>query len=237
MEASRPISSWCRWLGDPVAGVARTNPGGRGGALLIASSVSITVTGIITANGGAGLGAAAPTSGGGAGGSVRLVAPTIAGNGSITAAGGVDGNSSQCGQGTNGIIRLEFFQSTFTGSLGGTSYVATPVNLFLPASTAQPSIMVTSIGGVAVPASPTGSFTVPDVALNSTSPLAVNIQGTNIPAGTTPTLYFSTENFPSQQIVATPLAATSTAGITTATATVTLNPGWSLGYIIANWTQ
>jgi hypothetical protein len=212
--------------------------GAGGGALLIASSVSITVTGTITANGGAGLSVFFPASAGGAGGGVRLVAPTIAGTGSITAAGGLHGDSAGgCGQATNGIIRLEFFQSTFTGPIVGTLYIATPVNLFLPTSTSQPYIMVTSIGGVPVPPNPTGNFIVPDVVLNSTSPLAVNIQGTNIPAGTTTTLYFSTENFPAQQITSTPLAATATPGITTATATVTLNPGWSLGYIIASWTQ
>jgi hypothetical protein len=222
--------------GSGGGGGSSTSGGAGGGALLIASSVSITVTGTITAHGGVGLQGPNTASGGGAGGSIRLVAPTIAGNGSITAAGGSSGNNS-CGQGTNGTVRLEFFQNTFTGSVTGSEYFATPVNLFLPASTAQPLIMVTSIGGVAVPPNPTGAFTVPDVALNSSAPLAVNIQGTNIPAGTAATLYFSTENFPSQQVTSTPLAATSTPGVTTATATVTLNPGWSLGYVIATWSQ
>ena len=220
--------------GSGGGGGVDASGGAGGGALLIASSVSITVTGTITAAGGGGLNAAGgPTSGGGAGGGVRLVAPTVAGNGTITAAGG---SASESCPGASGIVRLEFFQSTLAGPVLGNEYLATPVNLFLPTSTGQPSIIVTSIGGVAVPPSPTGSFTVPNVTLNSTSPLTVNIQATNIPAGTTPTVYFSTENFPCK-ITATPLAATSTPGVTTATATVTLNPGWSLGYIIANWTQ
>lgn len=132
-----------------------------------------------TANGGTGILVSSNTSGSGAGGAIRLVAPT----------------------------------------------------------TSQPSIMVTSIGGVPVTASPTGSFTVPDVTLKSTSPLTVNIQGTNVQVGTTATVYFTTENFPSQKITSTPLTATNTPGITTATASVTLNPGWSLGYITATWAQ
>jgi hypothetical protein len=90
---------------------------------------------------------------------------------------------------------------------------------------------------VAVPANPTGSFTVPDVVLNSSAALTVNIQATNIPAGTTATIYFSTENFPDQKITSSPLTATSTTGVTTATATVTLSPGYSKGYVIASWVQ
>lgn len=203
--------------------------GAGGGALLIASSVSITVTGTITANGGSG----ADSSGGGAGGGIRLVAPTIAGNGSITAAGG--GGGFGCNPGASGIVRLESFQYNFTGTTGGTVYTATPVNLFLPAANAQPSIMVTSIGGVTVKPNPTGTFTVPDVALNSSAPLTVNIKASNVPLGTIPTVYFLTENFPNQAIVATALAGTLASS--TATATVTLNPGYSIGYVTANWTQ
>jgi len=170
---------------------------------------------------------------------VRLVAPTIAGTGTITAAGG----TTPCvygGAASSGIVRLESFQDTFitTGTIPNTSYyLATPVNLFVPAATAQPSITVTSIGGIPVPPNPTGSFTVPDVTLNSSSPLTVNIQATNVPAGTTATLYFSTENFPDQTIVSSQLATTSTPGTTTASATVTLNPGYSKGYVVATWTQ
>jgi len=211
--------------------------GAGGGALLIASSASITVTGTITANGGSGV----YLSGGGAGGGIRLVAPVIAGNGTITAAGGSAGFSTGCAggvsdRGASGVVRLEFFQSTFTGTTGGNVYNATPVSLFIPAATAQPSIMVTSIGGVAVAANPTGSFIVPDVAVNSSSPLTVNIQASNIPPGTIPTVYFSTQNFPDQTITANAGLTGSLASSKT-TATVTLNPGYSIGYVVATWTQ
>ncbi len=116
----------------------------------------------MTAAGGAGYitGIGYPYPGPGAGGGIRLVAPTIAGNGTITSAAG----ATECGGNTSGIVRLETYNYSFTGTTGGTLYLATPFNLFIPAATAQPSIMVTSIGGIAVPASPTGSFTVPDVA-------------------------------------------------------------------------
>ena len=214
------------------------NGGAGGGALLIASSVSITVTGTITAAGGSGIQTNGGNgSGAGAGGGIRLVAPSIAGNGTITAAGGVAGYSvSSCNNtGANGIVRLESFTFTFTGTTGGNVYTASPVNLFLPAANTQPLITVVSIGGINVPANPTGTFTVPDVLLNSTSPLTVSIHATNIPPGTIPTLYFATQNFPDQTIVAPALAGTLAAS--TATATVTLNPGYSIGLVTATWVQ
>jgi len=115
------------------------------------------------------------------------VSPAIAGTGTITAAGGAGSGGGNgyggCG-GASGTIRLESFQNTFSGSTTGNLYRATPVNTFIPNSTAQPSLIVTSIGGVSVPASPTGSFVVPDAVVNSSSPLTVNIQASNIPLGT-----------------------------------------------------
>jgi len=65
--------------------------------------------------------------------------------------------------------------------------------------------------------------------------VTVNIQASNIPLGTIPTVYFSTLNEPDQAITATALAGTTLAS-STATATVTLKPGYSIGYVVANWT-
>jgi hypothetical protein len=215
------------------------NGGAGGGALLIASSVSITVNGTITAAGGSGTSTNGGNgSGGGAGGGIRLVAPIIAGagTGTITAAGGNPGYNNGCNNaGANGIVRLESFQYTFNGTTGGNLYTASPVALYLPVANTQPLITVTSIGGIAVPSSPSGTFTVPDVLLNSTSPLTVNIHATNVPPGTIPTLYFSTQNFPDQTIV--PAALGGTLASSTTTATVTLNPGYSIGFVTASWVQ
>jgi hypothetical protein len=215
--------------GSGGAGYGGGSGGAGGGALLIASSVSITVTGTLTANGGGGTAGSA----GGAGGGIRLIAPTVAGTGAITAAGGGGGNYG-CNGGASGIVRLESFQYTFTGTTGGTFYFATPVNLFLPSATAQPSITVATINGTKVPTSPTGSFTIPDVLLNSSSPLSVVILASNIPLGTVPTLYFLTENFSDQTITASAGLAGTLVSSTT-TATVTLNPGYSIGYVTATW--
>ena len=216
---------------------AGANGGAGGGALLIASSVSITVNGTVTAAGGNG-NYSGSASGGGGGGGIRLVAPLIAGYGTITAAGGSGGwEQTNCtNDGASGTVRLESYQFTFNGNTGGNRYTASPVALLLPVANTQPLITVTTINGITVPTSPTGSFTVPDVVLNSTSPLTVAIHAVNVPTGTTPTLYFSTQNFPDQTIVANgPLTGTQASSNTTAT--VTLSPGYSVGFVTATWVQ
>jgi hypothetical protein len=216
--------------GSGGGGGAGLGGGAGGGALLIASSMSITITGVINASGGNGLG-------GGSGGAIRLVAPVISGSPSLNVqagnpeAGCTGGGSTAS---TPGIIRLEAFQDTLgTGGVAGPLYEASPYGLFLP--TAVPSIQVTSIGGVAVSTSPTGSFTVPDVTVNSSSPLAVQIQAQNIPLGTTVTLVFISENGPDQTIISAGLAGT--VASSTATASVTLPTGYSRGFAKATWTQ
>jgi hypothetical protein len=162
------------------------------------------------------------------------VAPLIAGVGTITAAGGAAYYCTNTG--AKGTVRLEAYNYTFSGTTAGNVYTASPVALFLPAANTQPSITVTSIGGITVPTNPSGTFTVPDVLLNSTAPLTVNIHAVNVPPGTIPTLYFSTQNFPDQTIV--PSAGLSgTLASSTTTTTVTLSPGYSIGFVTATWVQ
>jgi hypothetical protein len=50
-------------------------------------------------------------------------------------------------------------------------------------------------------------------------------------------LVLFTESYPNQAIVSSPLATTNIPGVTTATAGVTLNPGFSKGFVTASWTQ
>jgi hypothetical protein len=54
----------------------------------------------------------------------------------------------------------------------------------------MPSLAVTSIGGIDVPAIPKGAFGSPDVTLpfNTKNPVTIVVTGTNIPVGTTVTL-------------------------------------------------
>lgn len=151
--------------------------GGGGGAILIASSTTITVTGTITAKGGDGYNAA----GGGSGGAIRLIANTISGNGTISATGGSISNLWKGGQGR---IRLE---ATINNRTAGTDPVYTygqPGTVFVAN---VPSLSITSIAAVNVPASPTGSYAQPDILLPSTTvnPIAVTLSAANIPVSTT----------------------------------------------------
>ncbi len=192
--------------------------GGGGGAILIASSTSITIRGAIPATGGQGGGGGA-----GAGGAIRLVANSIA----ITV------GSLQVGSnfGTSpGVIRIETFQYT-----GPTLVpVVSPSGLFLPAGP-NPSIRIASIAGIPIPANPTGSFTVPDAAINTSSAVPVVIEARNIPAGTIVKLRLFSEQGPDQILDTSPLAGTS--AISTGTASAVFPSGYSRGFVRATWTQ
>ena len=165
--------------------------GGGGGAVLIASSGTITLTGTVLASGANG----SPPNGGldggagGSGGAVRLVATTIAGSGgTIDARGG--GGSPVCdGAGGFGRIRVEGFTNTAAVTFNGVppSITTQPAVVALPNT---PTLRITSVAGVNAPATPLGSFTVPDITLpaGTTSPVAVTITGANIPVGTTVTV-------------------------------------------------
>lgn len=87
--------------GQDGAGAALGAKGGRGGpaggAVYVASKVSITVNGLIAANGAGGMGGGAQSGGGGggSGGMIVLEAPTIARNGTLVANGGGGGEGGQ----------------------------------------------------------------------------------------------------------------------------------------------
>ena len=203
--------------------------GGGGGAILIASSVSITVNGTISANGGS-----APSSGGGggSGGAIRLVAPLIQGSGHLSAVGGTSGCGGPPFIGGGGTVRLEAFQEGFSGNFPGANVTAgSPFNTFVP--TAPPTLTVTSLGGVAVNPLPTGSFQVPDVTINSSGPVTVAISASNVPVNTVVKLEFYSENGPDIFTQSTPLAGSLASS--TASAQVTLPSGFTRGFVFASF--
>lgn len=164
-------------------GSVSNQPGGRGGggggAIVIASSTSITVTGTISANGGNKSGDYG--GGGGSGGGIKLVADVISGNGTITATRGYGGNCG--GDGGPGRIRIEATTNNRTASTDPVYSYGLPSNVFVAN---PPSLSITSIAGTNVPATPTGSYSQPDIFLPNTTvnPVAVNISATNIPVST-----------------------------------------------------
>jgi hypothetical protein len=217
--------------------------GAGGGALLIASTVSISVTGAILANGGyGGFGTGGCyqqySGGGGSGGAIRLVAPVLQGSGTLRVEQGYVNVGNGCVQsgesyGAPGIVRLEAFQHSWGYSIPSGSYSSgSPISSFVP-STPPPSIMVTSIGGVAVPPSPTGTFEMPDAVINTGAPVEVQIQAKNVPPGSVPKLYLFSLEGADQILDATPLVGslpTSTAG-----ASVTFPSGFTRGYVRVKW--
>lgn len=211
--------------------------GGGGGAIVLASTTKITVLGTLTANGGN----AAPPSGFcgdrgytgvGSGGAIRLVAPEIVNTGTIQAKIGADGN---CGTSTPtgpaggaGRIRLEallFGTVATTDPLASLSTTLGPITpSSIPALMNFPTLAFTSVGGVAPPPTPTGSFTTADVTLPGTTanPVSVILTATNTPAPTTYTVKLIPQFAnPSSQTV----ASSGAFSLSTATASVTFPNG------------
>jgi hypothetical protein len=203
--------------------------GGGGGAILIASSISITVNGTISANGGNGMN----NGGGGSGGAIRLVANTLQGSGHLSAAGGAPSAGSNNG-GSNGVVRLEAFTQNCCNSSTSPVTQASPFNTFLPSSLPG-TITVTSVGGVAVNPTPTASFQTPDVTINTGNPVVVNIQATNVPLGTVVNLQFYSDNGP--DIITTTTALAGSLASSTAAAMVTFPTGFTRGFVFASYTH
>lgn len=211
---------------DPGAG-----GGGGGGAILIASSGSVTISGSIQARGGRGGNLTTAGSfggGGGSGGAIRIVATNIAGNGTIDASGGAGGASETAaslrgGTGGDGRIRLESNRAiTFSGT-------ATPVpdaNTVSPIfPDTLPTLRITTVGGVAVPAAPTGNA---DVVLPAdvANPVTIGFTTSGVPVGRTITVTATPDFGASATAVSTPLGGTEPSA--TASADITLPQGNSV---------
>jgi hypothetical protein len=208
------------------AGNAGASGGGGGGAIVLASNTQITVGGAIIANGGVG-GQSTTHATGGSGGAIRLVAPQITNTGTLTATGG----SSALGPAGNGRIRIE---ALVTGVINPTTPTASISNTLGPITAAStpalinlPLLTISSVGGVASPAIPTGSYTTADVSLpaGTTNPVPVTLTVNNIPLGTV----FTVKLLP-QFAVATTVSSTASSG-TFASATATANVTFPNGQI------
>ncbi len=172
--------------------------GGGGGAILIGSDTKIAVTGTITANGGEGgsaLTLTVLTAGGGSGGAIRLVAPEVTGAGTLSAKGGNPG----VGVGGPGLIRLESNPQglSITGTIVPSNL--TPIISFPPGPVTAasnpalinlPTLKISSVGGLAIPTDPAGTFTSADLTLpdGTTNPVPVTVTATNTPVPTTFTI-------------------------------------------------
>lgn len=208
--------------------------GGGGGAIVIVSSTQIAINGSITAHGGAGGAGSCPffggqiEAGGGSGGAIRLVSAQVSGTGTLQALGG---GESCFGGGGSGLIRLEAFNLAFTGStnpVASTSITPGPVTAAsTPSLINLPTLTISSVGGVASSANPSGSYTSADISLSATAvnPIPVNLTATNTPVGTV----FTVRLIP-QFAAATNVASTPSIG-TFSTATATANVSFPVGQV------
>lgn len=216
--------------------------GGGGGAILIASSGTINVTGSILANGGVpvppgALDGRGTLGGGGSGGAIRLIATTMSGNGSISAAGGsasgvltsMAGNTyylcdsvsynNSSSVGGVGRIRIETENLTRTVASNPPWVGGTPSLAFVPG---LPTLKIESVGGVAVPAQPSG---VGDVALpaNFTNPVTISFVTSGVTVGSTIKLTVIPAVGLTTSVTSAPT--TGTASSATTSVTTSLTPG------------
>lgn len=219
------------------SGITAFGGGGGGGAILLASSGTITLGdamggGSILANGGNGVGlnTSSPTSGAGSGGAIRLVAGTITGRITIQVVGGTSSLSQfGTGLGGHGYIRIEAcsyngFQPTATPTTTSTNdpiiSLAAPSSVIYPSA---PMLRIVSVAGLAAPATPTGSFHgTPDIVVPTAqaNPVAVALEATNVPLGTTASVVLVPETGSIVTVQSTGLAGN--LATSTATANVTL---------------
>ena len=201
-------------------GFAGSGGGGGGGAILIAASGTVTVNGAINANGGRSGNSAGSlaggTGGGGSGGAIRIIATTLTGEGAITANGGSIGTitpnsgGSQGGAGSPGRIRLEADIYTRTAATSPAFSFAVPQDIFVAG---LPNLRITSVAGIAVPASPTGDE---DVVLPETTPNPVTVEfaTTGVPVGNTVDLTVTPSSGPVVTVTSPAITGTEAAGVT-----------------------
>ena len=151
------------------------NGGSGGGAILIASSTSILITGTINAQGNA-AGYGCQNESTGAGGAIRLVSNSIDVSGTLQAA----------------MVRLEAPTNGLVYTGKGTVPVTAPINPVLT-PTNPPTVFITSIGGYPAPPPTTASWQTVDLLLPTQlpDPIAVIVQGQNVPVGSQVSLMFS----------------------------------------------
>ena len=201
--------------------------GAGGGAILVASSSRVTINGSISANGGQAGAHARRRGGPGSGGAIRIMAPLVDGNGSLS----VEPSGLNKGR-----VRIEAFETATTLDLGNTSFVATLTDSsrILP-DAGTPTVRVVRLGGIDVPASAAGGFPPADLNINLSGEVTLEIEARNIPVGTVVNLRLLPETGAEIEINSTPLAGT--VETSTATATATIPPGFSVFTVQASWTK
>jgi hypothetical protein len=129
---------------------------------------------------------------------------------------------------------VETLDNGFTGSLlGVVRQVTLAENTPVLPTAAYPRLRITSIGGVPVSPTPTGSFVPPDVVIDSAGSVPVVFEAANIPAGTELTVTIFNETEPILTLQSPPLAGS--LENSTTTVDVTFPSGFTRGWASAAW--
>lgn len=186
----------------PAAGAGG---GAGGGAILIAANGTITLTGLVRANGGLGGNRSSTdlnyctqyeyysyaAGGGGSGGAIRLIADRVEGAGRLRAEGGgggrLGGGSTHGGMGGFGRIRVEGNAISITDPGNPLFIPEQPTFVFPPSH--YPSLRARTLGSQLIPVDPSALYTDavndPDVRIATTEPVSMQIEAKNVPEGTT----------------------------------------------------
>mgnify|MGYP006170979629 CR=1 FL=1 len=208
--------------------------GGGGGSVIISADDLVSlVSAFLSVAGGNGGGSFCHCmqGGAGAGGTLRLTAPTIAGSPSLELSGGF---SSFEGVAPGGILRIEGNTSTFNPFINGNStasIVATPQPVI---AQNLPTMRIVAVGGIAVGPNPAGVFEPVDVNFDvaPAGPVAVELAAANVPLGTEVKVRVTPQAGNATEVMSSALAGT--VASSTASADVTVPPGY--GTIIASAT-
>jgi hypothetical protein len=215
--------------------------GAGGGAILIASDMSIQVDGAILALGGdlpngreGGGFTQAYLSGSGSGGAIRLIAPEISGAGRIAA--GRDPLDFTLTPGGHGRVRLESGSDNFSGVLFGvvrrvSLLPTTPLGL--PGTVPHPTLRLTAMNGAPLPARPAALFSAADVEIDTAEPVTLGIEARHVPPGTIVRVLLLNETSYVATVDSGPLVGT--LELSTASITVNVDQGFSRVLAHALW--
>ena len=166
--------------------------------------------------------------GGGSAGAVRFIANTISGSGAI---GDRWRQLWQMFRRTR-TCAIDTYQNNFSGSISGV-FTAGLQLIIIPTAGQGAQLTVTSVGGVAVSASPTGELSTPDAILSAqqNNPIPVVVSCANLPLNTQITVSVKPAN--GATVSATGLNSTGTLASSTATISIVIPRGGGLIYATA----
>lgn len=224
--------------GGSGGGAANGVPGGGGGGVvLVASSTKITLDGSVLSRGGAAFKSGYGGGGGGAGGTIRLAAPAITGEGTINSTRNSSNCSASCspGCGADGVNRIETFDlaGDIQANAAPGAIISLPEKAFPYKVDERPRLEITKVG-TKTPNLGTYSghtHTQPGVKVPAGQEITVEVKAKYVPLGTKVKIILNTQGNGRIEVESVPLAGDLADSV--ATAKLTIPAGMSIGAIEA----